>query len=69
MTPVVAKEAASTVSPSAYGTARSTIQRSRLRGHNVCIEAFGASAPLKQLLKKFDFNVPTPSKGSYKKAA
>jgi len=26
-------------------------------GHNVCIETFGASAPLKQLLKKFGFNV------------
>jgi transketolase len=25
-------------------------------GHNVCIETFGASAPLKQLLKKFGFN-------------
>jgi transketolase len=24
-------------------------------GHNVCIETFGASAPLKQLLKKFGF--------------
>ena len=24
-------------------------------GHNVCIESFGASAPLKQLLKKFGF--------------
>ena len=28
-----------------------------LEGHNVCIESFGASAPLKQLLKKFGFNV------------
>ena len=28
-----------------------------LDGHNVCIESFGASAPLKQLLKKFGFNV------------
>ena len=26
-------------------------------GHNVCIESFGASAPLKQLMKKFGFNV------------
>jgi len=26
-------------------------------GHHVCIESFGASAPLKQLLKKFGFNV------------
>ena len=26
-------------------------------GHNVCIESFGASAPLKQLLKKFGFTV------------
>jgi transketolase len=26
-------------------------------GHNVCIETFGASAPLKQLMKKFGFNV------------
>ena len=26
-------------------------------GHNVCIETFGASAPLKQLLKKFGFSV------------
>jgi transketolase len=26
-------------------------------GHNLCIESFGASAPLKQLLKKFGFNV------------
>ena len=26
-----------------------------LGGHNVCIETFGASAPLKQLLKKFGF--------------
>jgi transketolase len=25
-------------------------------GHNVCIETFGGSAPLKQLLKKFGFN-------------
>ncbi len=25
-------------------------------GHNICIETFGASAPLKQLLKKFGFN-------------
>jgi transketolase len=25
-------------------------------GHNVCIETFGASAPLKQLLKKFGFS-------------
>jgi len=25
-------------------------------GHNVCIESFGASAPLKQLLKKFGFS-------------
>jgi transketolase len=25
-------------------------------GHNVCIETFGASAPMKQLLKKFGFN-------------
>ncbi len=28
-------------------------------GHNICIESFGASAPLKQLLKKFGFNVET----------
>ncbi len=28
-----------------------------LEGHNICIESFGASAPLKQLLKKFGFNV------------
>jgi transketolase len=28
-------------------------------GHNVCIETFGASAPLKQLLKRFGFNVET----------
>jgi transketolase len=28
-----------------------------LQGHNICIESFGASAPLKQLLKKFGFNV------------
>jgi transketolase len=27
------------------------------QGHNVCIETFGASAPLKHLLKKFGFNV------------
>jgi transketolase len=26
-------------------------------GHNICIESFGASAPLKQLMKKFGFNV------------
>ena len=26
-------------------------------GHNICIESFGASAPLKQLLKKFGFTV------------
>jgi transketolase len=26
-------------------------------GANICIETFGASAPLKQLLKKFGFNV------------
>jgi transketolase len=26
-------------------------------GQNICIETFGASAPLKQLLKKFGFNV------------
>src|SRR5271165_5552030 len=26
-------------------------------GHNICIETFGASAPLKQLQKKFGFNV------------
>ena len=26
-------------------------------GHNICIESFGASAPLKQLQKKFGFNV------------
>ena len=26
-------------------------------GHNICIESFGASAPLKQLLKKFGFSV------------
>ena len=26
-------------------------------GRSVCIETFGASAPLKQLLKKFGFNV------------
>ena len=26
-------------------------------GHNVCIETFGASAPIKQLLKKFGFTV------------
>ena len=25
-------------------------------GDNVCIESFGASAPLKQLMKKFGFN-------------
>jgi transketolase len=25
------------------------------RGHNICIESFGTSAPLKQLLKKFGF--------------
>ena len=25
-------------------------------GANICIETFGASAPLKQLLKKFGFN-------------
>jgi transketolase len=25
-------------------------------GHNICIESFGASAPLKHLLKKFGFN-------------
>ncbi len=29
------------------------------RGHNIGIETFGASAPLKQLLKKFGFNVET----------
>jgi len=28
-----------------------------LEGHNICIETFGASAPLKQLQKKFGFNV------------
>ena len=28
-------------------------------GHNICIESFEASAPLKQLLKKFGFNVET----------
>jgi transketolase len=28
-------------------------------GHHICIESFGASAPLKQLLKKFGFNVET----------
>jgi len=27
------------------------------QGHNLCIETFGASAPLKQLLKKFGFTV------------
>jgi transketolase len=27
------------------------------QGSNICIETFGASAPLKQLLKKFGFNV------------
>ena len=27
------------------------------QGHNVCIESFGASAPLKQLQKKFGFTV------------
>jgi transketolase len=26
-------------------------------GHNICIESFGASAPIKQLLKKFGFGV------------
>jgi transketolase len=26
-------------------------------GRNVCIETFGASAPIKQLLKKFGFSV------------
>ncbi len=26
-------------------------------GHNICIESFGASAPMKQLLKKFGFTV------------
>ena len=26
-------------------------------GHNICIESFGASAPLKQLQKKFGFDV------------
>jgi len=26
------------------------------RGHNIGIKTFGASAPLKQLLKKFGFN-------------
>jgi transketolase len=26
-------------------------------GHNICIDSFGASAPLKHLLKKFGFNV------------
>ena len=25
-------------------------------GHNICIESFGASAPMKQLLKKFGFS-------------
>ena len=25
-------------------------------GHNICIETFGASAPIKQLLKKFGFS-------------
>ncbi|MBV9087691.1 MAG: transketolase, partial [Acidobacteriaceae bacterium] len=28
-------------------------------GHNICIEAFGASAPIKQLLKKFGFSAET----------
>ena len=28
-------------------------------GHNVCIESFGASAPLKQLVKKFGFSTET----------
>jgi transketolase len=28
-------------------------------GHNVCIESFGASAPLKQLLKRFGFDAGT----------
>jgi transketolase len=27
------------------------------QGHNICIESFGASAPMKQLLKKFGFGV------------
>jgi transketolase len=26
-------------------------------GHNICIETFGASAPMKQLQKKFGFSV------------
>jgi transketolase len=26
-------------------------------GHNICIETFGASAPMKQLMKKFGFSV------------
>jgi transketolase len=26
-------------------------------GHNICMETFGASAPLKQLSRKFGFNV------------
>ena len=29
------------------------------QGHNIGIKTFGASAPLKQLLKKFGFNVET----------
>ena len=33
-------------------------------GHNICIESFGASAPLKQLLKKFGFNVETVVAGA-----
>ena len=27
-----------------------------LDGHNICIDTFGASAPLKQLQKRFGFN-------------
>jgi len=29
------------------------------KGHNIGIQTFGASAPLKQLLKRFGFNVET----------
>ena len=41
-------------------------------GHNICIETFGASAPIKQLLKKFGFskeNIVAAAKAQIKKHA
>jgi transketolase len=49
--PPTVKARVSVEQASGFGWAKDT----GAEGHSICIESFGASAPLKQLLKKFGF--------------